>query len=286
MFKYINFSMIIWIASYPKSGNTWVRSLLASYYFSNDGKFNFNLLKNIKQFPSKNFFNKRIESIDEAAKSWLTIQRKIKSLNKVSFLKTHNVYGAYKGMHFTTPEFTLGAIIIVRDPRNVITSLMNHYSINEEGALEMIKSVYRNLKDKNDLDNYASYSFISSWENNYKSWKNSNIQNKLIIKYEDLEKNTANTFETIIQFVNKSMKNEDQINKKKLNISVETTNFEKMKKMEEKFGFEEASYTTDGKKIAFFNLGKDNDHKKLLSTKSVKELEKVFEKEMKDLKYL
>ena len=45
--------MIIWIASYPKSGNTWIRSLLCAYLFSKDGKFNFNLLKNIKQFSKK-----------------------------------------------------------------------------------------------------------------------------------------------------------------------------------------------------------------------------------------
>ena len=44
--------MIIWIASYPKSGNTWVRSLLSSYLFSTNGDFNFNLLDNIEQFSS------------------------------------------------------------------------------------------------------------------------------------------------------------------------------------------------------------------------------------------
>jgi hypothetical protein len=48
--------MIIWLASYPKSGNTWLRSLLASYYFSEDGDFNFSLLKNIDQFPSYDHF--------------------------------------------------------------------------------------------------------------------------------------------------------------------------------------------------------------------------------------
>ena len=45
--------MIIWLASYPKSGNTWLRSLLSAYFFSQNGKFNFKLLKNIKQFSSK-----------------------------------------------------------------------------------------------------------------------------------------------------------------------------------------------------------------------------------------
>ena len=48
--------MIIWLASFPKSGNTLVRSLLSSYFFSENGDFNFELLSNIKQFPKKVFF--------------------------------------------------------------------------------------------------------------------------------------------------------------------------------------------------------------------------------------
>ena len=48
--------MIVWLASYPKSGNTFVRSLLSSYIFSKDGNFNFDLLKNIKQFPDNLLF--------------------------------------------------------------------------------------------------------------------------------------------------------------------------------------------------------------------------------------
>ena len=54
----IRINMIIWIASYPKSGNTYLRSFLASYYFSKKGKFDFNLLMNITQFPSIRFSQK------------------------------------------------------------------------------------------------------------------------------------------------------------------------------------------------------------------------------------
>ena len=278
--------MIIWIASYPKSGNTWVRSLLSSYYFSEDGSFDFKLLKNIKQFPSREFFSKRIESIEDAAEKWLIIQKNLKKLNKARFLKTHNVYGAFKGNHFTTPEVSLGAVIVVRDPRNVITSLMNHYSLDEENALKMIKSIYRNLKDKNETDNYASYSFISSWANNYNSWKNSNLKNKLIVKYEDLETNVEKTFEKIIRFTNKLMNNKKEIDKKKLNKSVRNTNFDILRKMEKNKGFDEAILSSDGKRKAFFNLGKENNYKKLLNLKTTQEIEKVFNKEMKDLGYL
>jgi len=48
--------MLLWIASYPKSGNTWLRTLLSAYYYSNDGVYNQNLLKNIGQFPEKKTF--------------------------------------------------------------------------------------------------------------------------------------------------------------------------------------------------------------------------------------
>ena len=64
--------MIIWIASYPKSGNTWLRSLLSTYYFTKDGKFNFQILNNIKSFPSSSFF-KNIQIIFRSLKAPLNI---------------------------------------------------------------------------------------------------------------------------------------------------------------------------------------------------------------------
>ena len=48
--------MIFWIASYPKSGNTWLRTLISAYYYSKDGIYNENLIKNIGQFPEKKHF--------------------------------------------------------------------------------------------------------------------------------------------------------------------------------------------------------------------------------------
>ena len=66
--------MIIWIASYPKSGNTWVRSLLSAYLYSNDGIFNFDLLKKINQFPSKQYFKKFLKDQYFAYKLELKIQ--------------------------------------------------------------------------------------------------------------------------------------------------------------------------------------------------------------------
>ena len=84
--------MIIWIGSYPKSGNTYIRSFLSAYYFSEDGKFNFDLLKNIKQFPNAEFFDKPIKNEKDASDNWLIAQKKIREKRKFKFLKTHNFF--------------------------------------------------------------------------------------------------------------------------------------------------------------------------------------------------
>ena len=279
--------MIIWLASYPKSGNTWVRSFLSAYYYSSDGKFTFELLKKIKQFPSKEFFDQKLLSVDEASQNWLIAQKKIKDRKKICFLKTHNVNGAFKGNSFTTTEFTAGAIYIVRDPRNVLTSVMNHYSLSESDGLKMMNSVYRNLRDVNDNDNYSNYSFISSWSNNYNSWKLSKNINSLFIKYEDLENDKYNTFSKIVNFTNNIIKKEKNIDENKFKLAIETTNFEVLQKKEEYEGFDEAVYSSkEGKMKPFFNLGRKNNYKNLLKPETSKVIEGLFEKEMKELGYL
>ena len=55
--------MIIWIASYPKSGNTWVRSFLSAYLYSNDGSFSFDLLRKIQQFPKASYIKQFTENL-------------------------------------------------------------------------------------------------------------------------------------------------------------------------------------------------------------------------------
>ena len=85
--------MFVWLASYPKSGNTMVRSLLATYFFSNDGIFNFDLIKNIKQFPNIKLFENygvNINDDDEIIKNYIKVQRTFCNERAVQFLKTHS----------------------------------------------------------------------------------------------------------------------------------------------------------------------------------------------------
>ena len=72
--------MIIWIASYPKSGNTWVRTIISSLLYTNDGLFKFSDIKKIEQYPQTRFFKgltNEYNNIHEIKKFWILSQDKI-----------------------------------------------------------------------------------------------------------------------------------------------------------------------------------------------------------------
>ena len=283
--------MIIWLASYPKSGNTYVRAFLSAYYFSENGQFDFSQISNIDQFPHEKFFKQKVNSISEASKLWLPIQKEINKDKKIRFFKTHSFLGNYQNNEFTSPETTLGAVYIVRDPRNVLTSLKNHYSLDDDKALEMITDKSRSLMSNNG--SHASLNFISSWAENYLSWFKDNRFRRLFIKYEDLITNKYETFRDIIIFTNTLMNRVEGVNKSKLQKAIETTNFDILKKREisENFEASESSFKNWRKfhsenKNLFFNLGPENNWKKILDLKIQKEIETNFKNEMSQLNYI
>jgi len=283
--------MIIWLASYPKSGNTYVRAFLSAYYFSENGQFDFSQILNIEQFPHEKFFKQEVNSISEASKQWVPIQREINKDKKIRFFKTHSFLGNYQNNEFTSPETTLGAVYIVRDPRNVLTSLKNHYSFDDDKALEMITDKSRSLMSNNG--SHASLNFISSWAENYLSWFKDGRFRRLFIKYEDLVTNKYETFRDIIVFTNTLMNKVEGVNKSKLQKAIESTNFNVLKKKEisETFDGSQSSFKSWRKfhsenKNLFFNLGPENNWKKILKTKISNKIEISFEKEMKKLGYL
>ena len=283
--------MIIWLASYPKSGNTYVRAFLSAYYFSENGDFDFSQISKIDQFPHEKYFKEKVSNMSEASKQWVPIQREINKDKKVRFFKTHSFLGNYQGNQFTSSETTLGAIYIVRDPRNVFTSLKNHYSYDDDQALKMIKDKTRSLMSNNGT--HASLTYISSWAENYLSWFRNNQFRRFFVKYEDLITNKYETFRDIIVFTNTLMNRVEGVNKLKLQKAIETTDFNVLKK-------KEMSETVDGSesdfkswrkfhsenKNLFFNLGPENNWKKILNSEISKEIVSNFEEEMKKLGYL
>ena len=282
--------MIIWIASYPKSGNTWLRSLISSYYFTQDGSFNQNKLKFIDQFPTQkylDFFSYEKKIPGETAKHWIKAQRKINSQKKIRFFKTHSFLGSFNNYEFTNKDNTLGAIYIVRDPRNVITSLKNHYDMNYDDAFNFIKSERKFIYDYNKKDDYSDFQIISSWEKNYQSWKDNKIFPIKFIRYEDLDKETFGVFKSVIEFINSLSGGNKSFNREKAINVINSNSFKNLKSFEKANGFiESINSKKNKKKIPFFYLGPKNDWKKILKKDIKDNIEKKFDQSLKDLNYL
>ncbi len=282
--------MIFWVASYPKSGNTWLRALLSSYFYSPDGNYNENLLKEIDQFPVRKYFEKfdyDKNVVADTTKFWIKAQEIINSDNKLKFFKTHNVFGKVNNFDFTNTKNSIGAVYIVRDPRNVITSIKNHYELDEETSFKWMidKNNYIYDIENVKLVGYSDFQFISSWDLNYKSWK---VQKKIPIKfirYEDLTNQTYSVFLELIEFIYKVTKNSKSIDKTKLKNALNSTTFEKLKQREKKYGFSEAVSFTSNKKTQFFNLGPQNNWKKILNKNIEKKMTDLFKQNLKELSY-
>jgi hypothetical protein len=278
--------MIVWLASYPKSGNTLLRSLLATYFYSKDGLFNFDLLKNIQYFPSYVFYKDLsvdISKDSEVIQNYINAQKKfLKDKKKIFFLKTHSSFLKVNNHNFTDLKNTLGAIYVVRDPRKVVVSYAHHFQMDINRATNTLlnnSGVYeKNSKMK---------TFCGKWNFNYNSWKNFSSDKFLLIKYEDLINNKEKILKEILIFLNQLLKNKFELNETKIKKIISSTSFEKMKNLEKKNNFSEASVDKKtGKPIPFFYLGDQKKSEKLLDEVNKTKIENALRPEMKELGYL
>ena len=280
--------MIIWLASYPKSGNTWLRSIVSSLLYSKSGNFDFELLKNIRQFPEKQFFKDIINdfsNFNEIKRNWITAQEKINLSQNVRIFKTHQ--GKYTlGEHnFTNDKNTLAVIYIVRDPRNLVKSISHHFDLTLDKACKFLLSpeVIGNGKDFEEQQD-GMYNLLGKWNDHYRSWTRDK-NNLLIIKYEDLIVNPGIELIKIIEFLKNYLN--FKTNEEKNHKILETTSFRKLSKMEDQGLFKENVLNKkDKKKVKFFYLGSKNTWQDNLDKDIVNKLEKSFFTEMKELSYL
>ena len=279
--------MIIWIASYPKSGNTWVRAMIAALLYSEDGVFKFNQLSKIPRYPDKRYFENFTEKYDdlhEIKKYWLASQERINLSNETNFFKTHHMNCRIENYNFTNNENTLATIYIVRDPRNVVSSVSNYFSlpINEsKNYLLTPRMLGRSFWNPSERE---ARSLLGTWKDNYRSWT-ADRRNLLILKYEDLVNNTTKELNNIIFFLKKFIDiNTNDFKNKNI---IKSTSFENLEKLESEGKFNEAAFNkTKNRVVKFFNLGPKNTWENILEKSIQKELEQNFKSEMEELNYL
>ena len=287
---------IFWIASYPKSGNTLLRSILSSIFFTNDGLFNFKLLKNIpiiestinlefiKKNHPKDYIN--IHKLEILSKYWQAIQsRENLGFNSdFLFVKTHHALSKVFNHSFTSDSCTRGIIYVVRDPRDVVLSYAHHFNSSIEKSIIKISST-KSAVDWEDnqkifLNKKKPLTILSSWGFNCESWIDNPFKCPfLLIKYEDMISNKLKTIEKIVNFFQENYSFEFNNLDKKIDNIIKSTDFDLLKKNEVEFGFPEAV----GKK--FFRKGTSNQWENILTKDQVLSIEKKFYPLMKKIGY-
>ena len=291
--------MIIWLASYPKSGNTWLRTIISQLLYKNlNDEEVLEESRKIRLYPSKIDFldldedfklpvypdEKKKLILDKTVINWEASQSKLNLDKKLRILKTHNMLCRLKIKNdfytFTNLENTLGVIHIVRDPRNIFTSLINHFSFeSDEKALEFIFNDNQTV----GIEENTIPQLLSSWNNHYNSWKRF-PKNNILIKYENLILDPKKEILKLTQYLRQFF--ELSYSDNELDQILHNSSFENLKNLEEKGLFKENALNKDNVTKKFFYLGKKNDWKKLLDKKVSEALEKNFKKEMLELGYL
>ena len=166
---------IIWIASYPKSGSTWIRSIIVNILYSKNYNFNFELLRNIIEFDIPKNYNfllpknidefNNLNKIETLSKFWIKAQSNYNLLGDKKIFKTHSANISFQGNHYTIPETTRGLIYVLRDPRDVLISAYYWFGFNarsgafilndHNGFIEFLKKK-EGAKIKIMLPNYVN----------------------------------------------------------------------------------------------------------------------------------
>ena len=289
---------IFWISSFPKSGNTLLRSILVSLFFSNNGNFSLDKLKNINQFEktahvykNKNIFGddyKNINNISVFYKYLVKLQsRKLLKLDHdFIFFKSHSGLFEIGGNPFTIQDNCRGIIYMVRDPRDICISWSKHLGISIDKTIEnmtnfVASSQWEEPKQKRYFEekNRPKY-LLSSWDKHVLSWTSLKWNLPImIIKYEDLVYKKKEKILELISFFNENYNFKfDNIEIKLQNI-LATTEFEKLKKEELETGFIESANNN------FFSVGKKNQWKEILNQEQVEKIENKFSMVMKKFDY-
>ena len=252
---------IVWLASYPKSGNTWVRAFLHNYVVNAPTPHSINSLVDFSVAEcAAAFFGP-----DTAGLSTQQVQRLRPAVHErltrlhddLVFVKTHNAHVAMHGIPLCTPGCTAGAVYIVRDPRDVAVS----YAAFARKPVDEIIGFMNAPEASNASDAAQVFELLGSWSQHALSWVAA--PQRLLVRYEDLLAEPARYFARIIRFLGTG-----EVDEARLKRAIAFSGFDILAGQEAAEG-----YRAGGGAKAFFRAGKEGQWRTQLSAEQVRRIE-------------
>ncbi|MCX6183279.1 MAG: sulfotransferase domain-containing protein [Bacteroidetes bacterium] len=260
---------IIWLTSYPKSGNTWMRMFLHALKTGCDHVENFEQIEGSDGIASSRSLLDELLGIYTSDMVDIEIQKLradayrlySSELTEEIIVKVHDA--AFHGGILTFPkEVTKKVIYIVRNPFDMVASYANHMGSSIEKSVQSLCDGNGFLAgNKKKLNNQVTQ-YMGSWSDHYNSWKNLYRENIEVIRYEDMLNDSFATFNKVVKCIGWEKTNEE------IEKAISVSDFKNLRSVEEQAGFREKPKETKH----FFRQGKSGQWKNEITPEQAKTL--------------
>ena len=232
-----NLKRIIWIASFPKSGNTWMRSLLAHYFMPAGQAPDINNLRNFTTADVRQDFYDAAAGQPYRGKDiadWMAVRPQALRLIAGSrpnhhFVKTHCQTIRIGDQDVIPPEVTAGAIYLIRNPFDLAPSFARHQSADVDTAIDRMLNPDSVMGTPTGI-----FDILGRWDDHVYSWTNAPGLKRRVIRYEDLLARPAREMRGLLEvFLGQ------KVDAAKLARAIKETSFANMQKQEKEKGFTE-----------------------------------------------
>jgi len=275
-------SRTVWLASYPKSGNTWMRAFI------------YNLIENparpgrIAELPA--YFEEESKprwyapyagegglaamDFDQAMALRPRVHQDIADSRERGsiFTKTHNMFGHLQGIPLHNLAVMAAAIYIVRNPLDVVLSVADHFGLSIDDAIEFMAN--EETGTPTNEENVAG--FMGSWSTHVASWTMQPHPAILVVRYEDLQDNALKAFGSVAKLLGLGK------DKARLRKAIQFSSFRELKQQELLGGFVEKSPNSRH----FFRKGSKNQWAEALSEDQVARLVARHREQMQRFDYI
>lgn len=267
---------LLWLASYPRSGNTWTRNFLHNLMqliagidpesFGQEGQ-DINRMGRVTTWEISKIWYEPIlgkapkdATAQEQAAARLAAQSRIAaSVEKLMLVKTHHALVQSCGYPTINLKETAGAVYILRNPLDVVLSFAKHFGLEIDHAIQVMNQASYQAR----ASEHAAYEHYGAWRENVLSWTRKPHRAIYVMRYEDMLQEPMETFGKLARHLLLDA-SDDQLAR-----AIELSSFERLKRQEESAGFMERPKHS---RANFFRIGKADQWKEALTPAQIKAL--------------
>lgn len=260
---------IIWLASYPKSGNTWLRLLLANYCMPEDEEVDLNTINRFTTADTRQDFFDRAAGRPFHARDvpdWLGMRQKALRLIAASkpgnhFVKTHCLIARIGGETVIPPEMTAGAVYVYRNPFDVAISYARHLNIGVDETVAMMAEASSMTASRNNL-----FTTLGRWDTHIESWTSAQGMWRHVMRYEDMADDIEASLRGLLAFL------KVPVESARMKRALDETRFEALQQQEKDRGFRERPAEME----QFFVSGRPGGWRETLTADQIARIREAF----------